>query len=201
MKPRLIVEQKITALVNKYSIYTANEDGSRGELMALAQQKRLAFKEKVSFYADNSKSELAFTFRAEKAMDIHGKFFVEDAVGTQIGMFKKDFKKSLVNSTWHILNPDDSITLSISETNQTLATLRRYASFIPIVGDIADIVLAFFLYHFTFKNEAGETVGQYQKTTRFRDHYILSMDESTYNTQDWRTLAAMAVALDALQGR
>ena len=47
----------------------------------------------------------------------------------------------------------------------------------------------------------GQELGQYKKTTLFRDHYALSMNEGAYNQYDWRVLAAMAVALDALQSR
>ena len=52
MKPRLAIEQKITAFANKYKILEITESGEAGNLIALAQQKRLAFKEKVTFYAD-----------------------------------------------------------------------------------------------------------------------------------------------------
>jgi uncharacterized protein YxjI len=201
MKPRLIVEQKITAMVNKYAIYQAQEDGSKGQLVALAQQKRLAFKEKVQFYTDESKSQLAFTFRAEKVMDIHGRFLVEDAEGKGIGIFRKDFKKSLLNSTWHIVDEQDTVQLTVRESNETLAALRRFAGFIPVVGDIFEVVLLFFKYHFTLRDSAGHELGRYQKTTLFRDHYTLSTTDEAYTAQDWRTLAAVAVALDALQSR
>jgi len=46
MKPQLIVEQKITAFVNKYDIFAVQADGTKGEMLARAQQKRLDFKEK-----------------------------------------------------------------------------------------------------------------------------------------------------------
>ena len=93
MKPRLIVEQKITAFVNKYAVYTATEDGHKDQLVALAQQKRIALKEKITFYTDESKQEIAFSFRAEKVMDIHGRYLVEDAHGNLIGAFKKRLQK------------------------------------------------------------------------------------------------------------
>lgn len=201
MKPRLIVEQKITPVANKYAVYQAQEDGSKGQLVALAQQKRLAFKEKVQFYTDESKSQLAFTFRAEKVMDIHGRFLVEDADGKLIGIFRKDFKKSLLNSTWHIVDEENNVQLTLRESNEALAALRRFAGFIPIVGDIFEIVLLFFKYHFTLRDTANNEVGRYQKTTLFRDHYTLSTTDEAFSTQDWRTLAAVAVALDALQSR
>lgn len=202
MKPRLIVEQKITAFVNKYVIYTTTEDGRKDQLVALAQQKRIALKEKITFYTDESKQEVAFSFRAEKVMDIHGRYLVEDAHGNLIGTFRKDFKKSLLSSTWNILNASDKATLTITESSTALAVIRRYGGFIPILGDVINLITSFLRYHFVFSDiETGQEVGRYQKTTLFRDHYELLMEDGAYSKQDWRVLAAMAVGLDALQSR
>ena len=135
-------------------------------------------------------------------MDIHGKYFVEDASGAFVGAFKKEFKQSLVSSTWSILGQNDIPSLTVAESNQALAVIRRYGSFIPIVGDIIELVTAFLKYHFVFKVPGAETVhGTYVKTTLFRDHYCLYMDDETWASHDWRVLAGMAVALDALQSR
>lgn len=201
MKPRLIVEQKITALVNRYEIYHATEDGAKANMIGFAEQKRLAFKEKVNFFSDKSKSTLVFSFRAEKVMDVHGKFFVEDAENKRIGAFKKEFKKSLLNSTWNILDVNDTVALTISESNKSLAIMRRFVGWIPFIGESFEFATNFIKYHFTFQNSAGVEVGTYRKTTLLRDHYILSVDDATYAAQDWRVLASMAVALDALQSR
>ena len=201
MKPRLIIEQKITAFVNRYEIYSALEDGTKSELLAFAQQRRLAFKERVDFYTDEVKTDLVFSFRAEKVMDIHGKFFVEDADGKRIGAFKKQFKQSLLNSTWSILDANDNPTLTIKESNQTLAALRRFSRWIPIIGDIIEVIVLFFRYHFVFIDQQQTEVGKYTKTTLFRDHYQLDMTDQQFTAHDWRVLTAMAVALDALQDR
>jgi len=202
MQPKLIVEQKITAFVNQYRIYSAKSNGEKGGLLAFAQQKRLAFKEKVTFYSDERKTEQVFGFRAEKVVDVHGRYFVEDPSGNKIGSFKKDFKKSLTSSTWHILDANDQPKITVSESNQAIAVLRRFAGFIPIVGDLFEIIMVFLKYHFVFVDVAsGNVVGKYQKTKLIRDHYKLSMNDSDYKNKDWRILAAMAVALDALQSR
>lgn len=202
MKPQLIVEQKITAFVNKYVIYTANEEGEKDTLVALAQQKRLAFKEKVIFYTTEEKNTVAFTFRAEKVFDVHGKYIVEDAEGNAIGGFKKQFKQSLLKSTWHILDTNDQPQFIVAENNTTLALIRRFAGFLPIIGDLIELIVLFFKYHFSFVDaNTNEEVGKYQKTTLLRDHYSLSLPDSVYSSQDWRVFAAMAVALDALQSR
>ncbi len=202
MKPRIIVEQKITAFTNQYRVFGANPDGTKASLVAYAQQKKFAFKEKVTFYSDETKQNPVFTFRAEKVLDIHGRFLVEDLSGNLIGAFKKEFAQSLVNSTWSILGQNDMPSLVVSESNQALAVVRRFGGYIPIVGGLVELASAFFKYHFAFKMPGSDQVrGTYIKTTLFRDHYVLNMDDEIWSAHDWRVTSALAVALDALQSR
>jgi hypothetical protein len=202
MKPRLIIEQKITAFTNIYRVFGAAENGEKASLVALAQQKRLAFKEKVSFYSDEEKSRLAFTLRAEKVLDVHGRYLVEDENGQVVGSFKKVFKSSLLNSTWKIMDADDNELYTVRESNMTLAIIRRIAGWLPYIGDLVEIIVLFFRYHFVFTDiKTGEPIGKYQKTTLFRDHYTLSTTDEAFSRVDWRVLAAMGVGLDALQSR
>lgn len=67
MQPRLIVQQKISAFVNKYRIFSATPAGAPDQLVGLAQQKRFKIREKVMFYTDKKRDKLSFTFRAEKS--------------------------------------------------------------------------------------------------------------------------------------
>lgn len=201
MQPKLITEQQITAFVNKYSVFEAQPNGEKGPLKAFAQQKRVAIKEKITFYDGTDKNEVLFTLRAEKALDVHGRYLVEDASGQLLGSFRKQFKKSLVNSTWSILSNDTPV-VEVCESNQVLAVLRRFAGFIPVIGELIDLITVFLRYHFTFTDVAtGQAIGKYQKTTLFRDHYSLSMADEAFASQDWRLWAAFSVALDALQSR
>lgn len=202
MKPRLIVEQKITVFVNRYAVYEATPEGAKGSLLAFAQQKRVTFKEKFTFYSDEQKTQPVFGLRAEKVFDVHGRYIVEDAQGQPVGAFRKQFKQSLIRSSWSILDANDAAAIEVRENNLVLAIIRRFAGFIPYIGDIVDLIANFFRYHFTFTDQkTGLEVGRYQKTTLFRDHYLLSMTDEAYAAQDWRVLAAMAVGLDALQSR
>jgi uncharacterized protein YxjI len=201
MSPKLIVEQKITALVNQYRIYGVDQAGNKAEMVAFAQQKRFKLKEEVVFYHNEQRTEEVFKFKAEKVFDVRGRYFVEDAHGTALGVFRKAFKKSLLNSTWHILDGDQPA-FTVSESNKTLAVVRRIVSFIPYVDDLAEIIMPFIRYHFVFTEiGSGQEVGMYRKTKRVRDHYVLEMTDEAYKKQDWRVWAAQAVALDALQDR
>lgn len=202
MKPRLVIQQKITAFVNKYNVMQANEDGTAGTLIGMAQQKRLAMKEKVMFYTDEKRDRLSFTFRAEKVLDVHGRYFVEDASGKLVGMFKKEFMQSIVSSTWKILDASGNEQVIVKESNQVLAILRRFGGEIPLLGTLVELVVMFMKYHFVFLDaQTGKQVGSYTKTTLFRDHYVLQTDDELWARVDWRVLAAMSVALDALQSR
>lgn len=196
MKPRIIVEQKITAFANKYHIYQTNPDGTKGAILAFAQQKRFNIKEKVMFYTDESKQNLAFTFRAEKVLDIHGRYFVEDANGQMIGMFRKLFAESLLKSTWRVMTPDGVERYQIAETNTVLAVLRRFG------GDAINFITMFIKYHFSVIDlVTSAEVGKYQKLTLFRDHYRFELDDAASEAVDWRVWAAMGVGLDMLQSR
>ncbi len=202
MKPRLVIEQKITAFTNKYKVLNPSETGEASDLKAFAQQKRLAFKEKVTFYGDEQKTNESFTFRAEKIMDVHGRYIIEDNNGQVIGMFRKEFKKSLLVSSWILMAADGTELFGVKENSVAIAVLRRFIGFVPFVGDILDIIIKFFRYHFVFSDiMTGQEVGQYKKTKLLRDHYLLSVSDDAWSRLDWRVFAAMGVALDALQSR
>jgi hypothetical protein len=202
MNPKFIVEQKITPFVNKYSVYKADQNGVKGDIMSFAQQKRLAFKEKVEFYSDETKTELVFNFRAEKVLDVHGRYVIGDKSGQPVGSFNKIFGKSLFISSWNINDQTGQPVLLVKENSLLLALLRRLIGLVPYIGEYLSLIVMLFKYHFEFIDvQTGEKVGTYFKTTLFRDHYVLSLTDQASSTIDWRTYAAMAVALDALQSR
>ena len=193
-----IIEQKITAFVNRYAVYEAVNDQKVG-LLVFVEQKRLAFKEEIIFYSDDAKTSEAFRVKAEKVMDVHGKFLVTNVNGERIGTMKKAFKSSLFRSTWEILAPDDSVRFVAQEKSLGFALFRRVWGLLPYIGDIPFL----FKYHFDFVvPETGAVVARYIKTTRFRDHYLLQVeDETVVATVGWQTLIAQCVLLDALQSR
>ncbi len=194
-----IVEQKITALANQYRVYNTSKEGVKDSIIAFAHQKRFAFKEKVEFFTDESRQTLQFSVKAEKVMDIHGKFIVQDAQNQRIGAVRKSFKASLLRSTWEILTPNDEVRAIVRERSQGIAVFRRLWDFIPYASDIP----FFIKYHFDFvKSSSDEIEATYYKQTRFRDHYRLEITDDTLEKEvGWQTLVTQAVLLDALQGR
>ena len=180
---KFAVQQRITMMVNRYAVHAVLPDGSLGELLAVAQQKRMAFKEQVTFYTDDSRTTPVFAFKARQAIDLAATYDVTDAAGTPIGMFRKDFAKSLLRSTWHLEGA--GVAAVGQERNQAVAIIRRFV----------DVPLAF---HFDFADAAGAPVLSVERQFSLRDRYSVTVPGARL---DGRVAAAMTVALDALQQR
>ena len=195
-----IIQQKIRALVNQYGVYTVNEDGTQGQIFAFAQQKRFAFKERFDLYTDESKQTLNFTIQARQVMDFGARYDVKAADGTHLGTIGKDFKSSLLRSTWLVFAPgeEQAPLLKIQERSKGLAIARRIWGFLPYIGDIP-----FFLkYHFDFLDpDNGQIAATLDKTATFRDFYRLDIVGGAAEAADPRVLIAVGVMLDALQSR
>jgi len=191
--PTFFVRQRITLLVNRYDILAANPDGTEGPLLAFAQQKRLAFKEQVTFYSDETRSRAVFSFKARQGLDVRAEHDVFDAHGRPLGWFKKQFGASLLRSTWDLAGP--GYAARGQERRMWVAILRRVWDFIPVVGD----VWVPFVFHFDFVDAAtGSPVMSSERLKQLRDRYLVTVPDQRV---DFRVAASMAVALDALQSR
>jgi hypothetical protein len=190
---RFTVTQKLTMMVNRYEIRTALPDGSPGDLLAVAQQKRMAFKEEVTFYSDEKRTRPVFSFKARQRLDLGATYDVMDAAGQAIGWFRKDFGKSLLRSTWH-LGTSQGVELFGQERNANVALARRAWEFLPVVGDLPSP----FLFHFDFTDPNGRILLTSIRKRSLRDRYNVELPGGVL---DGRVGAAMAVALDALQSR
>lgn len=189
---RFAVTQRITLGVNRYDVRTVGEDGSPGALLATAQQKRLAIKEQVTFYADEARTVPVFSFKARKRLDLGSGYDVTDAGGAPIGSFRKDFGRSLLRSTWHL--EAAGLKATGSERNTTVAVLRRVWGLVPVIGEIP----VPFVFHFDFVDASGEVVLSSERRRSVLDRYDVTVPGGRV---DGRLAAAMAVALDALQDR
>jgi uncharacterized protein YxjI len=189
---RFAVEQKITMMVNRYVVRALGPNDEAGPVLAVAQQKRMAFKEQVTFYTDEARTTPVFGFKARQRMDLGATYDVTDAAGMTIGTFRKDFGKSLLRSTWHL--ESRGVTAVGQERNANIAILRRVWELIPIVGDIP----VPFVFHFDFADADGHVVMTSERRRSVRDRYTITVPGGRL---DGRVAAAMAVALDALQSR
>lgn len=182
--PTFFVKQKFAMTTNRYELFAANPDGSFGQSMGLAEQKRLAFKEEVTFYADDTKTRPVFSFKARKKIDLNAGYDIFDEARNQIGFFRKDFGASLMRSTFHIEGPGYAGTGQ--ERSQAVAIIRRFTDipFLPI--------------HFDFVTPEGQPLLGVERQGSVRDKYTVHVPDQRI---DFRVAAAVAVGLDALMQR
>lgn len=194
---RFVIHQRVTMMVNRYEIRSVDADGGEGPQIAVAQQKRMAFKEQVTFYADEARTQPVFGFKARQRMDLNATYDVTDPTGTPIGSFRKVFRESLLRSTWQ-LTAADGLQARGTERSQSVAVGRRLWEFLPVVGDLPSP----FVFHFDFTAPDGSVVLSSVRRRSLRDRYDVELPTLPNGWRlDWRVGAAMAVALDALQSR
>ena len=181
------VRQRVTLMVNRYEVRAGGRDGP---LLALAEQKRMAFRERVTFFADERKTQPLFGFRARQVMDLASTYDITDASDRPLGSFRKDFRRSLLRSTWVVDVPGQGISGSGTERNQVVAVLRRFVENFnwPV--------------HFDFTTAEGTVFLTIERAWSLRDAYECHLPADPYGGRlDWRVGACLAVACDALLSR
>ncbi len=194
------IEQRIQLAINRYKVFEGNKAVDGGKLVAFAEQKRFAFREKFTIYKDESKQKVLLEVQARRVIDPGARYDITDSSGKIIGIAGKKFGASLLKSSWNIYKPghEEKPYLVVQERNAVLAIVRRVWGFIPFIGEIPFFVK----YHFDFIDPSGNKVkATYDKTTTFKDHYRLSIQDEAAKEMDWRVFVALGVMLDALQSR
>ncbi|MEV5185512.1 hypothetical protein [Streptomyces werraensis] len=188
---RFTVTQRATLKTDRYLVTETAPDGSEGRVLAYAELKRFSLREQLTFFADASRSQVAFTVRERTLLDPGEGFDVVDADGKPVGAFHERFFTSLVRSTWVLEQPGAPDAVG-RERNRFVAVLRRAWDWLPL-----DLVPFAWPYHFDFESE-GKPVMTVDKKIGLRDRYLV---EVTAPDLDLRLAVAQAVALDTFQGR
>lgn len=181
--PQFHVAQKLAVTANRYRVLAVNPDGSEGALMGFAHQKRMAFKEKVTFFAEEQMQTPVFGFAARNVVDLKGAYDVFDGSGAQLGFFRKQFGASLLRSTFTVEGP--GYVGTGTERNQVVALARRFIE-LP------------FRFHFDFVDAAGQPLFSVDRRATLRDRYVVTVPDQRI---DWRMAASVAVALDVVMSR
>ncbi len=189
------VDQLIRPIANLYRISTLGPDGSSpGEPLAFVRQKKLAIREDIRFFADESESEELFRIKARAVFEVRGRFDLTTPEGERIGLLEKVFGISLLRSTWRIYDANEQQVALAQEKSTPIAILRRAIDLVPY-GELVPI-----LFQFTILMD-GREVGELRRPMGLRDRYILKLDGDPDRRIDRRVAVALAIALDALQSR
>jgi uncharacterized protein YxjI len=188
------VDQLIRPIANLYRISTLGPGDAPGEPLAFIRQKKLAIREDIRFFADDSETTELFRIKARQLFEVRGRYDVTTPAGERIGVLEKVFGISLLRSTWRILDADERQVAMAQEKSMPIAILRRAIDFVPY-GEFVPIVFQFAI------SVDGRQVGELRRPLGIRDRYILRLGGDPDRRIDRRVAVALAIALDALQSR
>jgi uncharacterized protein YxjI len=194
---RYLVDQLIRPIANLYRVTPlAAGETPAGSPIAYVRQKKLAIKEHIRFCADENETQELFHIQAQTWLDTGGsRYDVVDAQDGKIGTLHHVFGKSLLRTTWNVLNAAGEEVAVAQERSQVMAILRRGIDFVPDVGGLIPIPYNFDLL------AGGQTIGRMDRKFQLRDRYVLDLSGDPDKKLDRRLAIALAIGLDTLQNR
>ncbi len=181
------LDQLIRPVTNLYKVSALAPGDEAGAPVAFVRQKKLAIREDLRFFADESESEELFRVKARQVVDVGGRYDVTTAAGERIGVLQRRFAQTLLRTTWAILDADEGALAEVTESSTARAILRR----------VVDVPL---LYHFSIVVD-GRQVGEVRRVFTLRDRYVMTLGGDIDRRIDRRLAVALLVVLDALQAR
>jgi hypothetical protein len=192
---RFLVDQLLRPVANLYRVTPlAAGETPAGPPVAFVRQKKLAIKEDIRFYADESEQQELFRIKARSAFDIGGARYDVFAGDEKLGTLEHQFRASLLRSTWRVRGADDAELLVAQERSLPLAIVRRVIDFVPY-GELIPIPYNFDLL------SGGRVVGGMNRKLQLRDRYVLDLSGDHERVVDRRLAIALAIGLDTLQNR
>jgi uncharacterized protein YxjI len=194
---RFLVDQLVRPIANLYRVTPlAAGETPAGAPIAFVRQKKMAIKEDIRFFADDSESEELFRIKARSMFDIGGaRYDVTDATGGPIGVLEHAFKQSLFRSTWKVTDADGGEVMTAQERSLPMAIVRRLIDFVPDFGGLIPIP-----YNFDLLMD-GSVIGHMNRKFQLRDRYVLDLSGDHERRLDRRLAVALAIGLDTLQNR
>jgi len=184
---RLELAQRLTLMKNVWEV--TRTDGPARQPVAKVAQARLKLREQVTCTTPDDNATI-FTLRARNLLELGGTYDVTEYTGAHLGTITKDFAASLGRSTYRIETPSGNWT--VTETNPTLAILRRVVS---IVADVPWLLRV----QFSILDETGRQVGHVNRANmRIKDTYDILVEDDRL---DMRMAIAAGVAVDAFMNR
>jgi hypothetical protein len=192
---RYLVDQVVRPMINLYRItpLAAGETPAGGPI-AYVRQRRMAIKEDIRFYADESETQEVFRIKARSMFDFGGARYDVFSGEERIGILEHQFKASLLRTKWTVRDGNEAELLTAQERSLPQAIVRRVIDFVPY-GEWVPIP-----YNFDFVVD-DRVVGTMNRKFQLRDRYIVDISGDQEHRVDRRLVVALAVGLDTLQNR
>lgn len=194
------MHQRFKLVINQYEFSLPGAGEAEGDQpFCFVEQARFKFKEDIRFFTDDSKSVEIMRILARQRFDPRATYDITLPDGAKLGQIKKIFGKSLLRSTYSIMDTSGAELAVAREVSLGKALFRRLTGFIPYVGDFADwLPIA---YDFEFLRGEKRIGMNRRRRFKFRDIYDIDFTADPERTIDRRLVLAVTVGMDALQAR
>ncbi|WP_097883515.1 hypothetical protein [Streptomyces sp. st140] len=184
-----VIRKTLSLTAGEYVVSVARPDGSEGEPVAYAREKRLSLRGQVTVYTDASRKSVLAAFKG-RDHEVGYMYDVRDASGQSFGSFHEDAGASFLRRTWQVRQPG-TMKLTGREHSRVVAFVRFVWEFVPYLEYVP------FIWPYRFKyTESGKTLMTVTKKLGLHTRYVL---EILAPDIDRRLAIAHTLALDALE--
>lgn len=156
----LTFEFKVMSLANDFSATDAD-----GKMLAFVRQKMFKFKEAISVYSDENRSEVLYTINADRWIDFNASYMFAKGTGTDVfGRVGRKGARSLFNAHYEIFDGEGEQEFLIREENPWAKFWDTLLCEIPLVGLFSGF---FFNPRYIVKRVDGTEVARICKEASF----------------------------------
>lgn len=104
------------------------------KLLCFAKQKAFKLREEITFYSDESQSNVLFKVKARNIMDLAGTYDMFDSNNKLMGSIRrKGLASTFVRDEWLILDNQEREIGQVTEDSLALGVVRRFIDFVALL--------------------------------------------------------------------
>lgn len=152
-------EFKVTSLANDFTAKDKN-----GKTLAYVRQKMFKFKEAISVFNDESKSELLYTIDADRVIDFNANYAFKDSSGKVLGRIGRRGARSILKAHYEIFDQEGEKQYTVNEENPWAKVGDVLLGEIPVLGMFTGYL---FNPKYIVKNNEGTIIARLSKEASF----------------------------------
>ena len=111
-----------------------------GQNLGYVKQKLLAFKEKVTVFADDTQAQPIYTIGADRVIDFNAEYHFANPQGVRLGSAKRSGMRSLWKAHY-VINVGDTAAFEVHEESALVRLIDGVIGEIPLVGALTGYFL------------------------------------------------------------
>lgn len=160
----------------------------QGNTVMYSRQKAFKLREDMTVWADENQSRELLKIKTPQILDFGATYFVTDSTsGEEVGGLARQWGKSMIRDTWHLLGPDRQQVGMLQEKSLAGALVSRFINIVPQKYVIQTM-------------DGARVVSIKQHFNPFVLKYTMTIDDPMPPI-DRRLLIAMGILLCAIEGR